>query len=263
MTVIDRIYEALDRDDPERAFELAAEALSEGDDPVLRFLGGVALSEIGRTRAALDEFRRSVELDPDDHEYRSQLALAMFRDCRFDESEAEVRRILEDDADFSDALVLRAMLLERRGRFEDADRDLMRAHEIDPERFPPPIRLPRSEFEAEIERAADELPARFRKPLDEVTTFVEDVPSEEILTESDPPLDPELLGLFVGVALPDQTHFSVGGDIPPRILLFQRNLERMVSTPEELRREIAITLFHELGHYLGLDEDELAEIDLA
>ena len=262
-SIIDSIYEALDGDDPERAFALAREALTEGDDPVLRFLGGIALSEMGRARAALDEFRRSVELDPDDHEYRSHLALAMFRDCRFDDAEAEMRRILDNDPAFSDALALRAMLLERRGRFEESDRDLTRAHESDPERFSRPTRFGRPEFEREIERAADLLPERFRKPLDEVTTLLEDLPSDEILSESDPPLDPELLGLFVGVALPDRTHFSVGGDIPPRILLFQRNLERFATTPEELRQEIAVTLFHELGHYLGLDEDALAELDLA
>ena len=261
--LIDSIYEALDDDDPERALVLVRESLTTGDDPVLRFLGGMALSEMGRTREAIEELRRSVELDPEDLEYRAQLALSLFRDCRFDDAASEVRRILDDDPKFSDALVLRAMLLERQGRFQEADRDLGRAHEADPERFSRPIRLSRPEFEKEVERAAATLPQRFRNPLGEVATFVHDLPSHEVLSESDPPLDPELLGLFVGVALPDRTHFSAGGEMPPRILLFQRNLERFCATTEELREEIAVTLFHELGHYLGLDEDELAEIDLA
>ena len=52
------------------------------------------------------------------------------------------------------------------------------------------------------------------------------------------------------------------GSLPPRILLFQRNLERQSRDLEDLRSEIAVTLYHELGHYLGLDEGELIAIDL-
>ena len=54
-----------------------------------------------------------------------------------------------------------------------------------------------------------------------------------------------------------------GGGLPPRIHLFQRNLERFAVDREELQEEIAVTLYHELGHYLGLDEEELEELDLA
>jgi predicted Zn-dependent protease with MMP-like domain len=64
-----------------------------------------------------------------------------------------------------------------------------------------------------------------------------------------------LLGLFVGVSLADRTAFSPGGELPARILLFQRNLERAFPAPELLTREIARTLHHARGHYLGLDEE--------
>jgi predicted Zn-dependent protease with MMP-like domain len=122
--------------------------------------------------------------------------------------------------------------------------------------------MSRKEFEEEIERSAEKLPENFRKHLGEVAVIVEDLPSEAILREEDPPLDPELLGLFVGTSLEDRTHMGPGGEQPPRILLFQRNLERYASDAEDLRDEIAVTLYHELGHYLGLDEEELVQIDL-
>ena len=51
-------------------------------------------------------------------------------------------------------------------------------------------------------------------------------------------------------------------EFPPRILLFQRNLERYARDEAELRREIARTLHHELAHYLGFGEEDMAELDL-
>ena len=117
---------------------------------------------------------------------------------------------------------------------------------------------------AEIHVAAARLPEAFRSHLDEVVVVVEDVPGIENLTGDGPALDPaELLGLFHGATLADRSFIGPGGDLPPRILLFQRNLERYAADPDDLREQIAITLYHELGHYLGMDEDDLDRIDLA
>jgi len=58
---------------------------------------------------------------------------------------------------------------------------------------------------------------------------VEDLPSELILTDEEPPLDPELLGLFVGTARTDRSYGAGGVEAPPRILLFKRNLERFAA----------------------------------
>ena len=62
--------------------------------------------------------------------------------------------------------------------------------------------------------------------------------------------------------LTERSVFSPGGELPPQILLFKRNLERCFSDRQELEREIAVTLYHELGHYLGMREAELEAIDL-
>jgi predicted Zn-dependent protease with MMP-like domain len=53
-----------------------------------------------------------------------------------------------------------------------------------------------------------------------------------------------------------------GIEAPPRILLFQRNLERFARDESELKREIARTLHHELAHYLGFAEEDMADLDL-
>ena len=107
------------------------------------------------------------------------------------------------------------------------------------------------------------LPETFRKHLDQVGLLVEDLPSEELLFEETPPLTPELLGLFTGVPLDGESHASAGGELPPRIYLFKRNLERNVRGPAELAEQIRVTLYHELGHYLGLEEDDLEQAGFA
>lgn len=262
---LERIYDALDAGRYEDALDLAAAAIEdlpdEEDDPVLRFLAGIALLEMDQPGDAADQLSRAVEIDPEDAEFRSNLALALFRSCRFREAEDHARKALECDADSPDALFATALVLERAGRLDEADRRLERAARLDPDRFPVPSRLPLAAFENEIRRAAEGLPEDFRRHLRDVAVLVEELPSEGILLEERPPLDPELLGLFVGTALPDRS-FSGPVAEPPRILLFKRNIERYAQDEADLRRQIAVTLFHELGHYLGLDEEGLENIDL-
>lgn len=71
-------------------------------------------------------------------------------------------------------------------------------------------------------------------------------------------LDPDLLGLFVG---PSRAEGVESGDpLPPEILLFLENLWDYAEGDEEIfREEVRVTYFHELGHYLGLEEGELED----
>jgi predicted Zn-dependent protease with MMP-like domain len=255
---VDGIYDALDRGDPAAALELAGAALrDDGADPVLHFLAGVALLELDRPDDAAAALGRAVELDPDDPEFRANLSLALFAGCRFDESSAEAEAALERDDSLPDAHFVAALNLERRGRTADADAAFARAAELDPDAFPAPLRLGRAEFERRLTDAEARLPEPFRSRLDEVVVTVEPLPSDELLRDEPVPLDPELFGLFVGVPLTERSTLDPGGELPARILLFQRNLERAFPAAEQLTAEIARTLYHELGHYLGMDEDDL------
>ncbi len=69
-------------------------------------------------------------------------------------------------------------------------------------------------------------------------------------------LEPDLLGLFVG---PSRTEHGEGGDpLPPQILLFVENIrDYAAGDADRFREEVRVTYFHELGHYLGLEEDDL------
>jgi len=262
LEVLESIYDALDQGDPELALRLAREerAGAEEDDPVLRFLTGLALADLDRPIEAATELSRAVELDPDDAEFRVELAYALFRSCRFDDAREHADRAARLDDRLADAHVVQGLLLERDGALERADACFRRAAGLDPERFPEPRRIAWETFDEEIERAREHLPPPFREHLEQVGLLVEDLPSEALLFEESPPLDPELLGLFAGVPIGQES--NAGGELPPRIYLFKRNLERL-SPPDALPQEIADTLYHELGHYLGFDEDELEELDFA
>ena len=112
--------------------------------------------------------------------------------------------------------------------------------------------MERKRFEKLVEEALDGLPKAFRRRLTNVAILVEDAPPRA----PDEGLSPNLLlGLFHGIPLTEKSVFSAAP--PDRIFLYQRNIEAVCSSDEEIRRQIRDTLLHEVGHYFGLKEDEL------
>ena len=109
--------------------------------------------------------------------------------------------------------------------------------------------MEREKFEELAEQALAALPEIFRQKLTNVVVIVEDYPPHEADNKT------LLLGLFHGVP---RTEKSVFFATPPdQIFLYQKNIEAVCSTDEHIRKEIRRTLLHELGHYFGLDENEL------
>ena len=99
--------------------------------------------------------------------------------------------------------------------------------------------------------ALDDLPIEIAAALANVAVVLED----------ENPDDPDLYGLFEGVPLIEGG--PQPGDLPNRIAVYRRPLEEDFTDPDELRREIRITVLHELGHAIGLDEDRLDELGYA
>ena len=108
-----------------------------------------------------------------------------------------------------------------------------------------------------MERALEAIPESVRRYLANVPITVEDIPADHDLLDSDPPLPPTILGLFRGAPYGQKLSSDPWSHLPSSIVLYQRNLERASRDREELEEEIATTLVHEVGHFLGLDEDEL------
>ena len=107
--------------------------------------------------------------------------------------------------------------------------------------------------------AIEALPAEFKPYLADCVLAVEPRASREKLEDLGVPEDEELFGLYEGVALVDR-HFDDLPGPPPRVTLYSEPLLEACATEAELRREIQLTVLHEVGHHFGLDEKRLEEL---
>ena len=103
-------------------------------------------------------------------------------------------------------------------------------------------------FDDHVRAALDELSPDLAAALENVAVVVED----------EHPDDPDLLGLYHGVPLTERG--DMAGILPDTISIYRIPLEESFPDPGELREEIRITVLHELGHYFGLDEEQIADL---
>jgi predicted Zn-dependent protease with MMP-like domain len=101
-------------------------------------------------------------------------------------------------------------------------------------------------FEDQVQAALDDLPPEIAAALENVAVVIED----------EHPDEPSLFGWYDGLG-PGLDH---AGALPDRIVIYRRPLERAFPDPDELRREIRITVLHEVGHFFGLEEDQIDEL---
>ncbi len=112
-------------------------------------------------------------------------------------------------------------------------------------------------FDRLVKEALRDLPARYAKLVEEVSVVVEEEPPVEVLADLDLDSEDDLLGLYQGLPLSEESFFQPGGQQPPRISIYRGPILRLCSTPEEVKQEIRDTVVHELGHHVGLDDDEM------
>ena len=123
----------------------------------------------------------------------------------------------------------------------------------------------RAYFDAQMDLVIAQLPAKLRELLDQVPLYVEDYPSREVMREMGVRRRNQLCGLYSGVPLIDRSveqapHLSDVVQIYREGILALATDERGETDETELREQIRVTILHELGHYHGLDEDELARL---
>jgi predicted Zn-dependent protease with MMP-like domain len=119
--------------------------------------------------------------------------------------------------------------------------------------------MERKAFEKLVHEAVRDLPAEFRKKLENVAIIVEDYPYERLIQQMGLSPDDTLFGLYEGVPLTERGFFEQPL-YPDRILIFQRAIEEECDSPEEIKEELKTTLVHEVAHFFGIDDDHLEEL---
>jgi predicted Zn-dependent protease with MMP-like domain len=109
--------------------------------------------------------------------------------------------------------------------------------------------MSRFRFEELVGEALDTIPRELAEAMDNVVVLVDDRNSD----------DPQLLGLYEGVALTERTS-DYGGVLPDRITLYQEAIVDICDDEDDVVREVAVTVVHEVAHHFGVDEDTLHEL---
>ena len=121
--------------------------------------------------------------------------------------------------------------------------------------------MTREQFRELVEEAIDTIPSKFAREVRNLAIVIEDEPSAELLDQMDMDPDDTLLGLYQGTPL-NERGWGYGNQLPDRITLFQLTIEDDCAGDEdEIVIAIGETLIHELGHYFGMSEEEIMDIE--
>lgn len=104
-------------------------------------------------------------------------------------------------------------------------------------------------FDSMVDDALDRIPDAYARNMRNVVVLVQDFNEES----------PSILGLYEGVALTERT-FDHTGFLPDAISIYKGALQQVCSTEEELAHQVMVTVFHEVGHYFGIDEERLHDL---
>jgi predicted Zn-dependent protease with MMP-like domain/predicted Zn-dependent protease len=228
-------------DDLEGAVFLIRRSLkSMGDHPTYSAFEGHVLFEMGDYPASRRVLERAAHIDPDSPHVAYSLGLVLERIAFEEGQEGATTREEESEA--------------------IAQMAFARANALDPLLFPIPLQVSDEFFANAVQVALDNLPASVREYIAHVPLTVEGFPSLDMVKREH--ISPQILGLFMGVPRTEASCTEQISDLD-RVILFKRNLEKICRNRDELIEQIQITVRHEIGHYLGLDESDLERLGLA
>ena len=120
--------------------------------------------------------------------------------------------------------------------------------------------MTREQFEILVERALRRLPKPFKAKLANIAVVVEDWADDETLADVGIEPPDTLYGLYRGVDL-TRRDSSYGNVLPDTITIYQGPIEEDCESADEMADVVRETVMHEIGHYFGLDDDQLHEIE--
>lgn len=170
--------------------------------------------------------------------------------------------LLVTDPDEADTHHLLGEVFEDLGKFDQARKHFLETLRLDSrasaERPAKEIEAVLDETLEHLEHSVQELPELWRARLEGVPLLVQRLPSEDMVRTG---LDPRALGLFEGPMHADAEGIDCAPQ-PTRIVLFAENLALDFPDADDFGDQVRITVLHELGHYFGLDEDDMVRLGL-
>ncbi len=120
----------------------------------------------------------------------------------------------------------------------------------------------RRRFDRLVARALRQLPRDIQDLMDNVAVVVADSPTPDHLAAAGLPPGETLLGLYQGIPLTERTS-GYGLVLPDKITIFQKPIEEICGSDQQVVREIRNTVIHELAHHFGLEESDLRRLGRA
>ena len=258
--LLDEAESALDSGDAEGTLQLCDEVDRRSPGHAgAAFIRGDAFRALGELASAADSYERAALARPDHTSSWSALAFARFELMNLEQSKRAVARALREDPRNPEAWWVRSLIQEWHKDELGAQRARLHARWLNPTAYPLPPKLTDDEVEEVVSDCISALHPKLQEYLSNVAILLDDLPPSNLLTQYEPVMSPlEMLGHFSGYSLMGRSMEDPWSHLPPTIVLFRRNLERYAANREELVEQLRITVFHEIGHFLGLDEDDVA-----
>jgi predicted Zn-dependent protease with MMP-like domain len=234
--------------------------LDRGTEGEVHYLKAKAVFYLDDLEGAMFLVRRALKTSGEVAVYRSFEGQILFELGRFDEARRCLETAVVLDPEAGHAVYHLALVLERLGAPEDAAHAFVKANALDPERYPMPVDVDEAFFREAAAEAFANLPRSIREYVEDVPILIEDWPSEELLAGEN--VSPQILGIYIGTPRTEAEITAQPADLT-RVILFKRNLEKVCRDRDDLLEQIQITVRHEVGHHLGLSEEDLERLGLA
>jgi len=249
-------------DQPDEAIALCELALDAAEDEE-EFVDALLLKVEAHLAQEDDEAAEETlrELPPVDLPgpgYHTRAATAWIDLGDLDAAEKHLETALRLDPKFTDARHALGVVYEERGETQKMVKTFLAVRDEDLLGEAPAWGVSKERFDEIAEGALANLPKKIRDLLGNVPIHTADYPAKEVVAEG---YDPRMMGFFSGVPLPEKGTIG-GAPSLDCVFLYQRNIERVCQTRAEVEEEIRTTVFHEAGHFFGLDEDELEKMGL-
>ena len=258
--VLEKAETLVDEGDFQGAGQLVARGLKRWrSSSELWTLSGEIALEIGHPERSEQHFREAIRCSSVNAYGWGGLGRALLETGKTGEALTAMTEAVRLKPGHAELVYGLATSLDVSGEYDAADEAYREAHRLSPDFYFVPFRVTREEFDRLTRLSFNGIPAAVRESLGRVTIDVRDTPGEVPSEMGEEALPPLLLGLFIGEQRGDDWSMMGGtaGLYPSRVYLFQRNIERASPDGPELQRQIEITLLHEIGHYLGLEEEDL------